>query len=644
MIGTQFGGMQQLPYPCDGLQRQPLNFDINNPPFVLQAQTLGVVNNFLAPISGLTIMKIQENAQRNALRCFMFNEMSVNNYHNQQFANLLGSIYDFVGYLVYTDSRFGPNNVGPAAEMGIPFMLEVYCGILAERYPQFQQMIDPNTMNQLRGIMQQYRQAAQVIQQMKQQQMQQGQQSNMGFMPSAMTSPAGSMAMIHQQSQASAIPTGIFSSGGTSPAVQVETKPLASRYNGGSRYAARAQERQESQQQPAGQFTLTQPFNPRYSGAPIQDKAEMAELQESDLPFQADQVVPFSKWEPNRDQRLFPAFDPKHFYAQIRMNEDGKPIAHLIRIENADMFEYEKHAIPRGFGYTPKEVTKERLEAARRDLVALSLPAEPVVETEPEEKVVLPGINQMEDMIIENGLDAALLYHRCRIEEAIHGGQKADQVFVTEATLFETLPLAVDAQALSVRNLDKLFVAASEAFRNSTVYSLIDARITKAINDYLTYQLGLSVTIDSFFGDYKELKSYMAEQGDTVRMVWNKDQHYLVERALQVADSTILRHVLSINTDTEVVRDKLSTETTLLVEKAYLCALNFDIDLLPIEYHGKYFNRVERKTAALFYDLIEKLVSINPDAKFYLTTADGRVLEVTKGRLGPDYYLVRLVK
>lgn len=142
--------IQGLPYSVPG----------RNPPNGFPAQ-LGP--DAFRMMDGYLRYNLQEQAGRNPLRMFLFNQMSSNFYNNQFYEEMLISAGTFLE-LVMASGSYNTGNMEGAVKMVAEKMTSIYASINATQYPPLQQMVqDPNIVNSVNNTLNEFEQIKQQI-------------------------------------------------------------------------------------------------------------------------------------------------------------------------------------------------------------------------------------------------------------------------------------------------------------------------------------------------------------------------------------------------------------------------------------------------------------------------------------------------
>ena len=146
--------IQGLPYSVPG-RNPPNGFPMQLGPDVFKM------------LDGHLRHQLQEQAPRNPLRVFLFNQMASNMYNNPQYDELLVSAGGFLEMVLAANTH--GNNIDSAAAMVAQKMTTIYASINAVTYQPLQQLVqDPNIVNSVNGTLQEFEQIKNQILQFQQ--------------------------------------------------------------------------------------------------------------------------------------------------------------------------------------------------------------------------------------------------------------------------------------------------------------------------------------------------------------------------------------------------------------------------------------------------------------------------------------------
>lgn len=139
MYATNLQG--QLPYPIHQLIVAPLQLQPGNLHFQINIQLHPNLQQYVPYIGTCCIDTIQSKCQNNQLRVFLYNQMSVNAYQNNDFLSYFKSVCQYVEMMM---SKNAYPNVQTAIASGADKIAELFCAQNLKTFPALAAMIDPN--------------------------------------------------------------------------------------------------------------------------------------------------------------------------------------------------------------------------------------------------------------------------------------------------------------------------------------------------------------------------------------------------------------------------------------------------------------------------------------------------------------------
>jgi len=166
-----------LPFNPTQPQQQAVQITVNNCPVnlsVLQNQVHPNLISYLVPIAVSCIDALQTRAGQNALRMFLYNQMAVNQYNNQNFLSLVKTVCDLAEYYCVTGFQ-----IEQAITSAVDLVIQFYAFNNMINYPGLQQYVDQSQMNSLGALQQKQQQVTAAVMQYQQQKQMRAQQQNM---------------------------------------------------------------------------------------------------------------------------------------------------------------------------------------------------------------------------------------------------------------------------------------------------------------------------------------------------------------------------------------------------------------------------------------------------------------------------------
>lgn len=153
-----------LPVPADSLVGNFLNLNLNNPPAVPNYRSPDPgLDNYIPLFAAACAIEIQNNAQNNAARVFMFNLYSQNNYANREFEMLVIFMTDYTLMGLMKRAISNPEEVlnGALAEV-----VTMFCSNLVRDFPALERYLDVQALHAARDNVRDFDRIAAELEQM----------------------------------------------------------------------------------------------------------------------------------------------------------------------------------------------------------------------------------------------------------------------------------------------------------------------------------------------------------------------------------------------------------------------------------------------------------------------------------------------
>ena len=618
-----------LPFSPDHIQSNFLNIDLSNPPCVPNYNCAPQIAQFLPVISAAIALEIQNQAQSNRLRIFMFNQYSANAFNNQDFMGLVCMTVDLLTPVLnnglYTTLEAASHDL-------IPKMVEALCVLNLRLYPDLERCVNPGAENGIRAVIQTYDQWSQCMNPQFTARFRQQMVGNTGW-------GSNNVNMDNRPTFSGRGPSNTHSNGGS---VFNNSGPRATVINGnnsnnqgtgrdyGSRYADRAQQ----QQQPQKQATSVVP----------QD-------------IQPQEIV----WYPSAKYPYLPAYNPNR-YVLILEKENGI-VAPTFKERNVEM-DYDRHATgPTTFGAMPKGTDISGVAAAMTKIHSAveEVNKAPVVEPEDDEVPVTTKINHQ--WACETSEEGAWFSAELkRFDETLRSENVMPAIYRCYADLAQPI-LANRKNVEFVQSLAnaKAFTVAREILANADddvnpeLLMICKKRLTDLINRIVKQQLSIpKLAIDDFCDDLGELIALIKRRfGDVVSEAFTKFQKEQLAALFRLLTDVETRQTTAQYMVGDVPDDRLVPDVLFLTSGYSLTLVNCLSYQLEIELNPEVAVMVTSKGNQVLFDLMAGLFDVatsrlqkglNPIARHLLKTIDGRVLEATQGSIVEKAYLLTLVK
>lgn len=658
---------QNLPFSATQLQRQFLQLTLSNPPYVPDYQGFAELVPLVPPVAAAMAMEIQNNAQKNPLRLFMFNQYSQNNFANQDFADAVCATMDYIG-LVMTNRQYA--NAEIAAQNCIPQMAEMLCAINLRKYEGLESFLPPEMVGPIKETIAMFDNIAAAINNMRQQmaqrnnvgwnqgggwgqqqQQQQGWGNAGGWGQPARGSLSGSQQNAGNHAWRNAGGTGsTLFTGGSGFSAPVTAGNVGTNV-GGSKY-----------NNPTTS-TLAQPFTPRKettvnTATTTSTEPSFLSALQQDLPVPASDGT--IKWRPSSKWPYLPAYTPSTHALYFKQQPDGA-VEPIVLPKDPAAMDYDRHATVTSFGPVPKGLdlshAKETMTNIDRGIKQLNGATEQLADDAP----ITPEITTFikKDMVLDTCETSAWFTGALERMQAPDG--KIPSVYRIYASIGDPLVSDKDETAW-VNNFgnsntfielrEKMNAAISEV--SPELWGTANLKATATINRVVAQNLSIpDLTIDSFVADIEDLITHLGNKfGDQIQSAFLKHQRQLINAMFQNFDTAaddMAAQFLEGRTYAEGVEPKITFMAS-NYSLTYLNCMSHELDIT-----------VERSTAVAVTQIYSPVMNELLDGLFkdadsrgdtilrhLIRTNDGRILEATRGYIamarGSDFYLLTLIK
>lgn len=636
---------QNQPLPFNPLQQQAplLNLSLNNPPYVPRYNGDPQLQQMTPTVAAITAMEIQNNLNKNPLRMFMFNMYSQNSFANREFEILVTTIMDYMSLGLMNRSYY---NIDMAMQLAIPEMVEMFCAANIRAFPSLEGYLDPSIINISYNAINNLDRIMVTLNSMKQQQQygyQQNQyQNNNRYM---MQGNSGYQQTPISSAIAPSSSSGIFSSNQQ----QMRNDPGTGRAITGSRY-------NNVTTNPT--VELQQPFTPRNN--------KMNE-EVNNTTTDSVVIVPANnskyKWKPTNTQHYLLAYDPTEYTLKYKVNtETGTVMAAFLENKIGSDMEYDRHVINTVFGHIPKELSFDNeslvLTNIKYGIDGINNATEKLHNITDDTDVHSPEITTFIDnkVICDTSLKSAwftLAINRLRADTV----DNIPYVYRVYADIAEPIISTVDyydivkdygSSRTYIELREKLDSSINEV--NIELWSLVNKKMTDLINRILKQNLALpNYRIDSFVADIQDMSELIiTKYGDNIFDAFVKNQKEYIASTIHVLDKDIAKDMTSYFLDEYTFAEDLEPKITYVASGYSLTYLNCISHELNIELSDNVGVVVERKYTPLMHDLLDGLFKdIDERGSSFdrnlIRTADGRILEGTRGAIG-DVYILTLIE
>ncbi len=633
----------QLPFSPTQLQHQFLNLSLNTPPFVPNLPVDQQLAQYVPLISAAAAIEVQQKAQANPLRTFMFNEIAANGFQNDVFATLILTIVEYVQLLLMKRQA---QNIEMAIQMAVPQIVELVCSMNMRKYPDLEQFLQPGMEQTLRANIAFFDQLGQEINAMRNPQRGMYAQPMMGT-PQPMYQPP----MFQQPQQLPSAgrfntPTNtvvqgnnpLFSNSGRPPA-QVDNRQSSS-----GRYDKRAE-------------VLAQPYAQR-NNPPVAEATEPAQLVE---PEEIPATPGAKNWKFNPAMPYFPVYNPATHEAFLRKDDSGYYRPVLKEKDNRNM-DYDRHALPSSFGFAPKGFN---LRAAKQTLAGIQEGIDVLNDKQNdmpvEEAKKHTAVSMRDNLWIETSeaqaLASANLYRLMNVQE----NGEVPYVFRTIYLVVEPVVVTtVDTKVINNFGNSSTYLELREKLNAAAgdippgLWGNCHCKVTDMVNRRLSRNMSLpNLQISSFVEDIEDLiKLLRNKYSDDIADSFTKNQKADIAALFNVVNDDI---ALQMQADVFEGMEFNNVEQPKLIyfgSNYTVTLLNCLSYELEIDVGVKVGTAVTETFTPMLHNLLSQLFSeADDDVKIgrvydrhLIATNDGRILEATKGYIGSDFMLLTLIK
>lgn len=661
------GQTPMLPYPIDRLLVPPQRPTPGQLHFQLTIPCHPNLTQWLPLLGTAAIDAIQAKAQDNALRVFLYNQLSNNNYMNNDFLSFCKSLSQYVEMMM---ARGAYRDVQSAIFDGAPKIAEMYTAENLRTFPALQQVVDPALIQRCQMTMQLTQQYANELAQYQRQQSMPQQSGYNPYQAGPSYSPPAPSGGFYGPPSTGGGQSPFSYNAGTGPSYHnPDLGPMQS-----STYMTRSAKMDSS----------AQPMQP--TPAPVKQEMEARII--GDIPGFATLITgtphpvssasvpmspPPSAWTPGEGQ-LVPAsettwvpsakypFNVAYDYTQYALyyliEADGamKPILKPLTPE--ERMDREKHF--KSLNPLTQAHSAERTQALMDELQTQGLAGTPSLKARAEgEGIIVETQTDIHKTAIADPeiwiqAETELLCRKAR-------GSKANAqlmlAYVADPLISEHDPkplaeklLEADSfiQACSYLKDAQAAIALSPKAKNDAqILNFLNDRLTRQLNKFVQKNLALDIPVDSFMEDAVSLLEYIEQhKGETF------------SNPLRLAQTEILRDAAYFFTGTthnnlhefyisELMHD-LDPQpcVTFFTSADVFVSVNlFYADLkLQLE-PGTISTAVFEEHHPLLYTLAARMHRLEAETgehfnRHLIRTLDRKVLEVHRSKLDPNTYLV----
>lgn len=636
MFSNNFQFIQnQLPWPADTLNSEPSG--VNQAPYVPNVMCTPDFQNILPLITTTAINAIAATARNSNLRVFTYNQLSENNFQNQNFTNLISLITSYLMYLTYYQNQ-NPGNLNQFIQLGVDKGLEYQIASNVAQYSGLGQYIDQQTGAYIQNVLSELQQLKPAIQNMAMQL----QGNQVGYTNNMMNQRPSFSSGNFGTSNISNAGSAVFQNNPVNQPIQQQQSSVGSVF--GSKYGN----------------IKTNEVLPIHHEEPVEKPIQVVtNINKAEEKESATVLMPLTetnlKWV-RSDKHPYPPI-VKRSTAQlyVKVEEDGTQSYSIGKRSEKSMFDYETHTTLTNFGVRPstRELpTKESIDNANQKIISVIENGTEIVNEDTE---YLPKHKLLchESIGVEFSIDSIAFEHEIKRDGYIVEEDDEISLFRTEVVLLDNIGVLNEKDTLSLERLKQSETLLELATRlnsvsatmNKRVWRAIERRLTKTVNDVLYLYLSMDLQLDSFVMDIESLIDLL------------KKEYVAVYDALVRHERNIIKHAISPLSDSP---DEFSIRVSInggdsnannrfefLTNHVTMTSVDIDSELLDVELTSHVGNVILPNQSKLLYSLAETVFkekdNSNPFRLDYLLLNDGVMLRISKGIVGRDYYCISVV-
>lgn len=650
-----------LPVSADSLTANFLNINVNQPPFVPQLELPPSMANYGAYISGCFALEVQNKAQTNNMRVFMFNLCANNNWQNVEFAENVQAAVDFI-LLMLVKKQFG--DVQTAIANCIPRIVEMITAANCATYPGLANHVtDPTAQQSVKQLIQQFQNVGQEINKMKQ-------------MVANNNVPRGTANYTAATSGRGAPQATLFS--GQSQADQPGFRAAGQRGNRWARGTEEVSMEPQHQQRPGVQPQPKAQTRTDHLASPFQSRRPG----EKDITSKVTQVMDFvpgelvnheflttdaatrsymipaqdsvAVWVPTVNQPYTPAFNPKTHSIFHQVFEDGR-VNIVIQETPAAMMDWDEHNLE-GVTFGTRSRVQSRVDNSKvwagvqtlnhADMDVSKDVPEGVDATEPEISVHLNNIWANHASLDSLLVDVRLSYLSACVaaKEDLLAYEAYGSVWSVSVDREDHSAAVAKLAAITEYKVLAQKLKGIKGDITEVLWYTIDDLLTKAVNRVLQQSLSLDLSMDRFSDDIDEVLVIVGSKGPMLLEAFLKYQTEVIARTLGVISDP----------DREQMAESLDLAAHPELRATYV-GTNYSVTVLDCMSHDLEIELVDGLGAALISSLTKEMHDLVKgifdradefDSEFsrhLIITNDLKILEASRGHVGVDFYNLTLV-
>lgn len=605
----------QLPFPVN----QPIHpyGNYNVIPNIGVEPRLQRFSQAIPALSQCLIQELQQNAQMNPLRTFLFNQCGVNGFQNSEFASVVMTALEYLAYLANSGGASDPNMaIRKAAQDTVSFM----AALNVRKYPALSQYCD---MNNVQIVLNNFDMICNQIRNSMQQPMYPGVQQQFGNPGYGGFNTFGNQS--YHRASGMGGNSGLFVSA-TGQMPQNPNNPIVERNYYGSNNAGNTAPIQE------------QPPMNNVVNNPSPQKAVVDHLESKDIHCDLEEAN--KKWTPVNACMIRPAYEPSHQELVVSKTDAG----YFYSVK--EVMDESKHRLTPLFGVS--KFNTQLKPAANKPQIEKAVEES---KTTSGEDVTLENFSRikLELTPVEIGYDSAWISGIIEMKRRQKEKENQDtEISIIQWSNIIATPIILSKdEAKQIRVLADmdckkfiLEISKQTVLKPSTL-EIIDRILTKSINEVIKYNMSIPrLSVESFIDDFSDLINYVSNKyGDMAGAKLFNHATKLLNRKLTL---------VSDNEAKEITNDIYNTEdedydVEYFIEDISMTQLNTNSKELDIDFISDTSALLSSVSTKVWYELADTLYKEYGDIKHLIRTLDGRMLEIRKGLLVDGSYIVNLV-
>lgn len=625
MFNNQMQG--QLPFAVNQLQFPRGNY--NTVPNIGLEPQLQQFGQLIPNISQCLINDIQTNAELSPLRTFLFNQMANNGFQNSEFAALVKGTIEYFAYLV---RRGQVTNAQQAILKACQEMVMFVTASNVRMYPALLQFED---QQKLQFVLQNFDMITQDIQRERmqggypgiQQQMVGGQFQQFGATPNFQQATGGPT-MTRNYGGGSGGNSGIFTSNEPNRFVETPSNSSMNRNYGGSN------------------DLLSQ------ASEAIVQEAILTHVEQSDTTVDLSEAN--KNWKPSDGNYYRPAYEPSH-QKLVATLKNGRYFYQVKELGEYEM-DPSKHRLTPLFGMNNSLIT-EKLKGSMEDTSKALAEAVSDAKSAPSKQDLVfdsySRIRLENEMPIELGYDSIWISGIVERLKRVRNRKEDTPIHILQwdAKVVKAFVVERSEETNLIRRFSKMdsnqllmAIANMKDKFSPSVLKTIDERLTQATN--IAIQTNMSIAhldIGSFIEDWNDLVNHLSNKyGEMIAAKFAAKDEEIIRSALNILDDECAQDV------TNGIYDTLDGENypiSYFVESVSFTMLEFFSSELDLDFIKDSSALLSKINTRVWYDLADQIFREYGDTctRHLIRTVDGKILEIKKGWLTENAYIVNLV-